>query len=235
MNWEDKPSDILRWAFNCFPSERIAVCTSFQVDGVVVLDMAWRINRHVRVFTIDTGRLPQETYELIDEVRQRYQIEVEVYAPDAADIANLVRRDGPNLFYRSVRLRLACCHVRKVEPLTRVLASLDAWITGLRRDQCNTRARIRPVEMDSEHRGVIKINPLANWSEEQVWAYVRANRVPYHRLYDRGYRSIGCAPCTRPVGAGEAPRAGRWWWETGAPKECGMHCATEPAGSVASQ
>jgi thioredoxin-dependent adenylylsulfate APS reductase len=220
-----EPVDVLEWALNCFAPGRVAICTSFQVDGMVVLDMAWRIDPHVRVFTIDTGRLPPETYDLIERVRERYRLEIEVYTPASIDIEELVNQHGPNLFYRSVPLRLACCDVRKVRPLRRVLDTLDAWVTGLRREQSTTRAGIRVLELDEEHPGVVKINPLAKWSEEQVWAYVRANDVPYHPLYDQGYRSIGCAPCTRAVQSGESARAGRWWWEAAARKECGMHCS----------
>ena len=229
---EQTPSEILRWALRKFPHGRIAVCTSFQVEGLAVLDMAWRIDPRVRVFTIDTGRLPQETYDVIDQVRDYYGLDIEVYLPEPNELQPLLQTYGPNLFYRSVPLRLRCCETRKVRPLGRVLRDLDAWVTGLRRDQWSTRARIGQVERDMEHGGIIKLNPLANWSEEQVWAYVRANDVPCHPLYQRGYRSIGCAPCTRPVGPGESQRAGRWWWEGSAPKECGMHCAVELAGST---
>lgn len=139
----------------------------------------------------------------------------------------MVRRYGPNLFYRDVQLRLLCCHVRKVQPLCQALATLDAWITGLRREQSPTRTSIRAIELDHEHGGLVKVNPLVNWTEQQVWDYIRTHAVPHHPLYQQGYTSIGCAPCTRPTTAGEDPRAGRWWWETGIPKECGMHCAGE--------
>jgi thioredoxin-dependent adenylylsulfate APS reductase len=194
---------------------------------MAILDMAWRINPKVRVFTIDTGRLPQETYALLDQVREKYSIDIEVYFPDATQVESIVRRHGINLFYRSVQERLLCCEARKVLPLQRVLASLDAWVTGLRRDQTSTRAAVGKIELDTDHGGLIKVNPLASWTDEEVWSYIRAHKVPYHPFYDQGYTSIGCAPCTRPTEAGEDQRAGRWWWETGVAKECGMHCSIE--------
>ena len=227
-----EPRDVLRWALGTFPRERLAVCTSFQVDGMAILDMAWRIDPRVRVFTIDTGRLPAQTYAMLEQVRERYGIEVEVYLPDHHEVAAMVSAQGPNLFYRSVPLRLHCCEVRKVHPTRRVLSGLDAWITGLRRDQYTTRASVETIEVDAEHGGIAKINPLARWTEAQVWDYVRAHDVPVHPLYAQGYTSIGCVPCTRPVAPGESARAGRWWWETDAPKECGMHCAIELDGAT---
>ena len=220
------PQEVLQWTLARF-GNRAALCTSFQADGMAILDMAWRINPHVRVFTIDTGRLPQETYTLLDQVRAKYNIEIEVYFPDATQVESIVRRHGPNLFYRSVQSRLLCCEARKVLPLRRVLASLDAWVTGLRRDQSSTRATVGKIEIDNDHGGLVKVNPLASWTEEDVWNYIQTHNVPYHPFYEQGYTSIGCAPCTRPTSAGEDPRAGRWWWETGVAKECGMHCSIE--------
>jgi thioredoxin-dependent adenylylsulfate APS reductase len=225
---DHEPQEVIGWALETFAQDRVAVCTSFQIDGMAILDMAWRINPDVRVFTVDTGRLPQETYELIDRVRERYGIQVEVYSPDARELQALTLRHGANPFYKSVALRLTCCDIRKVRPLVRVLDGLDAWITGLRRDQWATRSNIRKIELDHDHGGIIKVSPLADWTEEEVWDYVRANDVPYNPLYDQGYQSIGCAPCTRPVEPGANARSGRWWWESaGAPKECGMHCVIE--------
>jgi thioredoxin-dependent adenylylsulfate APS reductase len=230
VHFDDRPpEDLLEWAFERF-HPRLAIVTSFQVDTLVLLDMAWRINPQVRVITVDTGRLPQETYDLIDEVRQKYGITIEVLFPEAAHVERMVRKHGVNLFRKSVELRLLCCHVRKVVPLTRALKDLDAWITGLRRDQWATRANIRKVEIDHDHGGIIKLNPLADWTEDEVWEYAKANGVPIHKLYSQGYKSIGCAPCTRAVLPGEDSRAGRWWWETNAPKECGMHCPIETGG-----
>ena len=150
--------------------------------------------------------------------------------PETAVVEKMVTRHGNNLFYREVGLRLLCCQVRKVLPLRRALMTCSAWVTGLRRDQWATRSNIRKVEIDHDHGGIVKLAPLADWTEEEVWDYLRANDVPYNALYDQGYKSIGCAPCTRPVPDGQDSRSGRWWWETGAPKECGMHCAIETGG-----
>lgn len=202
---------------------RVALATSFQAGGMVLIDLAARIAPALRVLTIDTGRLPAETYELIETVRARYGIAVEVLFPDFARVEAMVRRHGPNLFYAGRDKRLECCATRKSDPLRRALAGLDAWITGARRGQTTARAGLRRIGDDPVHDGVAKLAPLADWSEEQVWAYLRAHDVPYHQLYERGYRSIGCAPCTRPVAPGEDIRAGRWWWETAGPKECGLH------------
>jgi thioredoxin-dependent adenylylsulfate APS reductase len=221
-----EPQEVLRWGIERF-GNRLAICTSLQADGMAILDMTRRIDPAVRVFTIDTGRMPAETYDLMDQVRDRYGIALEVYYPDAGELEEFVRREGVNAFYRSVPLRLGCCEIRKVNPLNKVLATLDAWVTGLRRDQSSTRAEVRAVEIDHDHGGLVKLNPLAGWTEAQVWEYIRANDVPTSALYAQGYTSIGCAPCTRPTTAGEDPRAGRWWWEFDAPKECGIHFSAE--------
>jgi thioredoxin-dependent adenylylsulfate APS reductase len=227
---DQEPQEVLRWALETFAPGRVAICTSFQADGMAILDMAWRIDPNVRVFTVDTGRLTAETYEIIDRVRDHYGMTIEVVSPDARDVEAMVTQHGVNLFKRSVPERLMCCDVRKVKPLVRVLRSLDAWVTGLRRDQWATRSNIRKIELDHDHGGIIKLNPLADWMEDEVWEYIRANDVPYHPLYDHGYKTIGCAPCTRATAPGEDARAGRWWWETSGPKECGMHCAIETGG-----
>jgi len=226
---DQEPQEVIRWALERF-GRGVAICTSLQADGLVIVDMAWRIDPTVRVFTIDTGRLPQETYQFLDRVREHYGIALEVHGPETQQVDSMVQRHGVDLFYREVPLRLLCCQVRKVLPLRRALHHLDAWVTGLRRDQWATRSNIRKIELDHDHGGIVKINPLADWAEDEVWDYIRAYNVPHHPLYDRGYTSIGCAPCTRPVQLGEDHRAGRWWWEKGAPKECGMHCAIETGG-----
>lgn len=226
----EEPQALLQWALERF-SPRIALSTAFQIDGVALLDMAYEIDPEIRVFSVDTGRLPEETFELIEELRRRYPgLNLELLAPEAEHVSRMVSTHGPNLFYRSVEKRLLCCRVRKVLPLTRHLAGLDAWITGLRRDQWASRSDIRKVEIDHDHGAIVKLNPLAEWTEEEVWDYVRSRDIPYHPLYDRGYSSIGCAPCTRAVAPGEPARAGRWWWEENAPKECGIHCAIETGG-----
>jgi thioredoxin-dependent adenylylsulfate APS reductase len=225
----EPPEVLLTWALERW-GQRVALSTAFQAEGMALLDMAWRIAPGIRVFTVDTGRLPEETYEFIEQVRERYGIAVEVHFPDAARLQSLTGRLGPNLFYRSVPARLACCNLRKVEPIRRALTGLDAWVTGLRREQWASRAAIRKLEIDHDHGGLAKLNPLADWTHEEVWDYLRDNEVPIHPLYHRGYTSIGCAPCTRATAPGEDPRAGRWWWETNAPKECGIHCPIETGG-----
>jgi phosphoadenosine phosphosulfate reductase len=223
------PQEVLEWALARW-HPRVAICTSFQAEGMALFDMAWRINPEVRLFTADTGRLPQETYDLMEQVRERYGTTIEVHLPDAAKLERMTTRFGPNLFRRSVEARLLCCSVRKVEPVRGALDALDAWVTGLRRDQWASRANIRKIEIDHDHGGLAKLNPLADWTSAEVWDYNRAHEVPEHPLYARGYTSIGCAPCTRATSAGEDPRAGRWWWEKNAPKECGIHCPLETGG-----
>lgn len=213
---------VLEWAVKTF-SPHIALASSFGAEDVVLIDMLTRIDRNARIFALDTGRLHAETYDVIDAVRERYGISVEVLFPNSDAVEAMVRAHGVNLFYRSVEDRQACCRMRKVEPLGRALAGLDAWITGLRREQAVTRATVRKAEIDTEHGGLVKVNPLADWSGGQVWGYIRAHDVPYNALHDRGYPSIGCAPCTRAVAPGEDPRAGRWWWENAETRECGLH------------
>jgi phosphoadenosine phosphosulfate reductase len=215
---------LLAWALGEF-HPRIALAASFGAEDVVLIDMLIRLDPTARVFTLDTGRLPAETYSLIDAIRERYGLAVEVYFPQADAVEAMAREHGVNLFYTSIEKRKLCCRVRKVEPLGRALRGLDAWITGLRREQAVTRAQVRKVEVDPEHGGLIKLNPLADWTSEQVWTYIRAHDVPYNALHDRGYPSIGCAPCTRAVAPGEDARAGRWWWESADTKECGLHVA----------
>lgn len=213
---------VVAWALKRF-SPRIALSSSFGAEDMVLIDMIAKIDPRARVFTLDTGRLHQETYNLVDEVRDRYKIDVEVYFPETAAVEKMVREHGLNLFYESVEFRKLCCGVRKVEPLNRALSGLDAWITGLRKDQAQTRATTKKLEADQAHSGIFKVNPLADWSSEAVWDYIRANGVPYNKLHDKGFPSIGCEPCTRAVRPGEDQRAGRWWWELESNKECGIH------------
>ncbi len=225
-----EPQELLEWALERF-SPRIALSTAFQIDGVALIDMAYELDEEIQVFSVDTGRLPAESYTLIEQLRERYpRMRLELLSPEPRQLTRMVARHGPNLFYRSVENRLLCCNVRKVQPLIKHLAGLDAWITGLRRDQWASRTDIRKIEIDHDHGAIVKLNPLAEWTEDEVWDYVREHDVPTHPLYARGYTSIGCAPCTRAVAPGEASRAGRWWWETNAPKECGIHCAVETGG-----
>ena len=216
------PTDVLSWAVETF-HPRIALSSSFGAEDVVIIDMLSKVNSGARIFTLDTGRLHQETYDVMDAVRDRYGAKLEVQFPDRAAVEKMVDERGLNLFYESVENRKLCCGVRKVEPLNRALSGLDAWITGLRRDQVQTRATTKKVELDAQHDNIVKVNPIADWTSEMVWSYIRENKVPYNPLHDRGFPSIGCAPCTRAVKAGEDPRAGRWWWETEGVKECGLH------------
>ena len=216
-----EPQEVLRWALKEF-HPRVALASSFGAEDMVLIDMMCKINPAVRVFTLDTGRLHPETYDVMDKVREKYGIKIEVYYPQTHALENIVREHGLDLFYKSVTLRHLCCQVRKVEPLNRALSELDAWITGLRRDQAPTRSSIRKVELDLEHNNIVKVNPLAEWTSDEVWGYIRLNSVPYNRLHDKGYPSIGCEPCTRPIKLGEDARTGRWWWEH-SDKECGLH------------
>ncbi len=223
--------EILAWAFEAY-HPRIALACSFQAEESVLIDMTHRLRgSDFRIFTLDTGRLNQETYDCMDAIRERYGVRVEVFFPDAARVENMVQERGLNLFYKSVESRKMCCGIRKVEPLNRALKNLDAWMTGLRREQAVTRADVRKVEIDKDHGGIVKINPLADWSHEQVWDYVRENNLPYNKLHDLGYPSIGCAPCTRAIQPWEDIRAGRWWWEKPDTKECGLHPHDEGASA----
>jgi phosphoadenosine phosphosulfate reductase len=198
---------------------------------MVLLDMMHRIEPASRVFVLDTGRLPQETHDLIDRVRDRYDKEIEVALPDRDAVQGMVRKHGMNLFYESLEKRKLCCGLRKVEPSARFLAEVDAYVTGLRRGQSVTRTEIGRVEIDRGNRDILKVNPLLDWSEDDVWQYVRDRNVPVNRLHSQGYPSVGCAPCTRAIQAGEDPRAGRWWWENPETKECGLHAGEESGGS----
>jgi phosphoadenosine phosphosulfate reductase len=202
----------------------VPLVTSLAPEGIVILDLLTKVVDRPRVITLDTGRLHPETYELIDRVRDRFDVDIEVISPDAADVQPMVREHGVNLMYRSREDRLRCCEVRKVQPLRRVLAGSSGWITGLRRDQASTRTSTPKIARDLANGLIWKVAPLADWSAAQVWAYVRAHDLPYNALHDEGYESIGCAPCTRPVSPGEDERSGRWWWEeAGVSRECGLH------------
>lgn len=225
------PQEILTWAIKNF-HPRIALSCSFGApEGMAVLDMMHRIEPAARVFVLDTGRLPQATYDLIDRVRDRYDKQVEIVFPRAEDVQDMVRTHGMNLFYESIGNRQLCCRIRKVEPLRRKLAELDAWVTGLRRDQGVTRTETPKIEIDTANRGVVKFNPIADWTHDQVLAYVRAHNVPTNRLHREGYPSVGCDPCSRAIAAGEDARAGRWWWENPETRECGIHHGEEEQGS----
>jgi phosphoadenosine phosphosulfate reductase len=214
---------LLEWAIAEFGNS-LAIATAFQAGGMVILDMAARISPGVRVLTLDTGRLPDATYQMIETVRERYGIAVETVSPDAAEVEAMVRLHGPNLFYNGVALRNLCCEIRKVRPLERKLSECKAWVTGLRRGQNDSRAHVPKIE---RIQGKLKLSPLADWTAAEVNEYIQRHAVPMHPLYAAGYRSIGCAPCTRAIQPGEDERAGRWWWEQDAAKECGIHFSAE--------
>jgi len=223
--------EILTWGIENF-HPRLSLSASFGApEGMVLLDMMHRIEPSARVFVLDTGRLPQAVYDLIDRVRDKYDKHVEVLFPVAEDVQAMVRERGMNLFYESVENRKLCCRIRKVEPMKRHLVDLDAWVSGLRRDQGVTRTDTPKVEIDRAHGGLVKLNPLADWTSDQVWQYVRAHGVPVNRLHQQGYPSVGCEPCTRAISPGEDARAGRWWWEGADTKECGIHVGEESQGS----
>lgn len=225
------PQEILTWGIKNF-RPRIALSCSFGApEGLALLDMMHRIDPAARVFVIDTGRLPQETHDLIDRVRERYDKQVEVLFPKSEDVQAMVSGRGMNLFYESIENRQLCCRIRKVEPLNRYLADLDAWVSGLRREQNVTRNRTPKLEIDYVHGGIVKLNPIADWTHEQVMDYVVAHNVPINRLHGEGYPSVGCAPCSRAVAPGDDPRSGRWWWESAETRECGIHVDEEEQGS----
>ena len=214
--------EVLAWGLERV-HPRIAFASSFGVEDVVVIDMLARLRRDARIFTLDTGRLHEETYDVMERVRRRYGVTIESRFPAREAVEKLEQEKGLFSFRESIESRKECCIIRKVEPLGRALEGLDVWISGLRREQAVTRGTIAKLEADTAHPGLLKLNPLADWTLDRVWAYVRAHDVPYNALHDRGFPSIGCAPCTRAVQPGEDVRAGRWWWEQPEHKECGLH------------
>jgi len=223
--------EVLAWAIENF-HPRLALSASFGApEGMVLLDMMHAIEPASRVFVLDTGRLPQATYDLMDRVRERYGKTVEVVFPQADAVEKMVREYGLNLFYEAVEKRQLCCRIRKVEPLRRYLVDLDAWVSGLRRDQNVTRSDVQRVEVDAAHGDIVKVNPLVDWSSDRVWTYVRERGIPVNRLHAAGYPSVGCDPCSRAVKPGDDPRSGRWWWEHSETRECGIHTEEEGSGS----
>lgn len=215
--------DVLSWALEKF-SPKIAFASSFGAEDVVVIDLMVNIDKNnTRIFTLDTGRLNPETYEVMDTIQKKYQIPIETLFPDHLEVEKMVYENGINLMYQSVSNRKLCCEIRKVHPLKRILGTLDAWITGLRRDQTFTRANTKKIEIDSSNNDIVKINPLADWTNDMVWDYIKQNGLTYNKLHDAGYPSIGCAPCTRAILPGDDLRSGRWWWENDLHKECGLH------------
>jgi len=201
-----------------------ALASSLSAEDMLLTDLAVKHVPGINIITLDTGRLPAETYVLLQQVRDRYGDVVKIFSPETEKLQEFVQLNGPNAFYNSVELRKSCCGVRKIEPLRRALAGKTAWITGLRREQSVTRIEMQ-IKEDDQMFGIPKFNPLLDWSEQEVWAYIHRFEVPYNELHNKGYPSIGCAPCTRATSADEDVRAGRWWWETPETKECGLHVA----------
>ena len=218
--------EVLKQAENDHAEGQVVFANSLGAEDVVITDLISKHADRIGMFVLDTGRLPEETLKLLTDVQKAYSnVAVDVYYPDATDVEEFVKENGVNAFYESQEMRKGCCAVRKIKPLKRALSNREAWITGLRREQSVTRDEIGFKEFD-EGNQIDKYNPLADWTEQEVWAYIKANDVPYNELHDKHYPSIGCAPCTRAISAGEDVRAGRWWWENPETRECGLHPAT---------
>jgi phosphoadenosine phosphosulfate reductase len=222
MNLAEKTSELISYLkkIEATQSPTTFAC-SFGAEDMVLLDAIARNAKTIEVFTLDTGRLPEETQTLLEVARDKYPISIRTYFPEASAVEAWVAQNGPNAFYKSIAQRKQCCEIRKIEPLRRALAGKKSWITGLRREQSQARQTLE-LEAWDDANGLTKINPLLDWTIDEVWAYIRQQDVPYNGLHDRGYPSIGCAPCTRAVQPGEDIRAGRWWWESSS-KECGLH------------
>ncbi len=227
----DLAVNLLLEAVREFPN--LCFASSLGAEDMVLTDMIDRHGLEIEIFTLDTGRLPQETYSLMQKISERYRVPLKVYFPEHQSVEDYVGRYGINGFYDSMESRKACCHVRKVEPLRRALKGKDAWVTGLRRAQAVTRSNMELSSFDAEF-GLHKYNPLLDWSHKDVWSYIRSHDVPYNRLHDEFYPSLGCAPCTRSVTVGEDMRSGRWWWEDESSKECGLHSAKVPSQTKSS-
>ncbi|MBU6468084.1 MAG: phosphoadenylyl-sulfate reductase [Betaproteobacteria bacterium] len=208
----------------CQKHHKVVLASSLGVEDMLLTHVIAKEKLPVGIFTLDTGRLPEATHRLLSRVVEQYQLHIKVYFPEAQDVEQLIEQQGTNGFYHSIEARKSCCKVRKVLPLARALKGQQAWLTGLRREQSMTRQQLEKSLWDSDH-GLVKYNPLLDWSQEEVWQYVREHHVPYNALHDQGYPSIGCEPCTRAVAEGESERSGRWWWEHPETKECGLHIA----------
>lgn len=215
------PQEVIAWFLNDFEG-KVAFSTSLGAEDQAITKMIADIDKAADIFTLDTGRLFPETYDLMDRTAKKYDITIRVMFPDAARVEEMVNSKGINLFYDSVENRKLCCHIRKIEPLKRAFKGLDAWICGLRREQSVTRKDMKLVEWD-ENNGLLKVNPLIDWTEAHLWEYIKQNHIPYNPLHDKGFPSIGCQPCTRAIMPGEDVRAGRWWWENPETRECGLH------------
>ncbi|MBQ9664980.1 MAG: phosphoadenylyl-sulfate reductase [Bacteroidaceae bacterium] len=220
--FSDVPAEEVVGYFLQAYSGRIALSSSLSIEDQTLTDIIVKQDKTARIFTLDTGRLFPETYQLIDTTNQTYGITIEVFFPDYREVQRIVREEGINLFYNSIESRHRCCQIRKLEPLNRAFQGLDAWICGLRHEQSITRKDMQVVEWDEQHQ-LIKVNPLISWTEQQVWDYIKSHQVPYNKLHNQGYPSIGCEPCTRAIKPGEDVRAGRWWWENPEHRECGLH------------
>jgi len=227
-----EPGEIIAWAHDTY-GDRVAFASSFGAEDVAVIDLIATSAPGLRIFTLDTGRLHEETYDVMERIRVRYGVTIEVYFPERGEVEALERAKGFHSFRQSIDDRKECCGIRKVKPLRRALATVDAWITGLRREQAVTRTGLPKAEIDAGNGGILKLNPISDWTLEQTWSYIRSRGIPYNALHDAGYPSIGCAPCTRAVAAGEDVRAGRWWWETPEQKECGLHARDAQAVKAA--
>ncbi|MCP3660468.1 MAG: phosphoadenylyl-sulfate reductase [Bacteroidetes bacterium] len=214
--------DCLKFAVNIFGIEYFALASSFSIEDQVLTRMLLTIDPKAKIFTLDTGRLPQETYNTMDLTMKKYSFNYEFLFPESLAIEDMESKFGPNLFYQSIKNRKMCCNIRKVLPLQKKLSSLKCWVCGLRKEQSSTRTDVNILEWD-ENNGLFKMNPLANWNEQNVWDYLKEHNIPYNKLYDSNYKSIGCDPCTRAIQLGEDVRAGRWWWEAPEQKECGLH------------
>ncbi len=218
----DTPESILLWAVSNYDANQIAFASSLGAEDQVLTDILSKISPQINIFTIDTGKLSPESYDLIEKTEKKYGFKYEILKPDERAVAEIVKEHGEELYYKNLELRKLCCDVRKIQPLKIKLKTLKIWICGLRTEQSITRKDVKKIEWD-ESFNILKLNPLSDWTDEQVWEYIKANNVPYHALHDRGYTSIGCAPCTRAIEFGEDIRAGRWWWENPIHKECGLH------------
>jgi phosphoadenosine phosphosulfate reductase len=234
MSYESKIQgsvDLLKAAVRDYG--KVVYSSSLGAESIVLTDLIWTHAPQIEIFTLDTGRLPEQTRNLIERLESRYQQRIKVYVPDPVSLEKWVAENGINGFYNSVEARQGCCHVRKVEPFRRAVQGADAWVTGVRREQSSTRAMAQPVEVDAANGGIARISPILDWTHEEIWDYIRARKLPYNPLHDQGYPSIGCAPCTRAVEPGADSRSGRWWWENLDSKECGLQPRTrKPAASV---
>lgn len=214
--------------------EKISLSSSLSAEDMVLSHVIAMKKLPIEVFTLDTGRLHEETYELMNTIQEKYDNQLKVYFPDAANVESFVSTEGPNAFYNSIDFRKTCCRIRKVEPLKRALSDREVWITGLRSQQSVTREAVEEFSWDAGF-NIHKFNPLLSWSHDEVWQFINENDVPYNALHDKGYPSIGCSPCTRAITKGEDERAGRWWWESPETKECGLHVAAVAADEISSE